>query len=214
MIFCLAAILVGGFVGFKVASSLGLRSTNGADVTIGEITPALATPATPAAASGTGGNAQVVQVGGAAMETTGLAGSNNAPVRAKTIKISFGASSDPAMDWEFAPEQASMTVALGENKMAFYAAHNLSNKVVTGEAAYSVTPVEAGRYVNKLACFCFDAQRLAPGENVDMPISFFVDPAIADDPALRDLSEIKLSFAFYAVKTAAQATDRSGESGG
>jgi cytochrome c oxidase assembly protein subunit 11 len=194
-IFCAAAILVGGFIGFKVASAPGLFADG-----------AGAMHESPASAAGLA----LAAPGG----ITRVSATTGTDVQARTITVSFDGTSDPSMDWEFAPEQASMTVPLGENRMAFYAARNKSDKVVTGEAAYSVSPVEAGRYVNKLACFCFDEQRLSPGQNVDMPISFFVDPAIADDPALQDLSEIKLSFAFYAVKTAAQAADRSGENGG
>jgi cytochrome c oxidase assembly protein subunit 11 len=203
-IFCIAAILTGGFVGFKMASVPGLFD-GGASDEQGE-------------RAGDGGivlaaSARPVE-GTVANHIIPVSAPQNGAVAQGMIKVSFDGTSDPEMNWEFAPEQASMTVPLGENRLAFYAARNMSDKAVTGEAAYSVTPVEAGRYVNKLACFCFDAQRLAPGQYVNMPISFFVDPAIADDPALRDLSDIKLSFAFYAVKTATQAEDRSGENGG
>ncbi|WP_245881152.1 cytochrome c oxidase assembly protein [Thalassospira marina] len=230
MIFWFAAIVAGGFAGYKFALVPGLFD-DGPGIspvagTAQDALPAKAAQADVAGADGkiTGANAPKGatplgeapsgRVMPASVKTNEKATAPDAAVGTGKIKISFGGTSDPSMDWDFAPEQASMIVPLGENRLAFYAARNRSDRVVTGEAAYSVTPLEAGQYVSKLACFCFDAQRLEPGQNVDMPISFFVDPAIAEDPALRGLTEIKLSFAFYAVKTAAQVEVRSSESGG
>lgn len=134
-------------------------------------------------------------------------------VAQKTIDIAFTGDIESNLPWRFAPEQKKMTVALGENRMAFYSAENVSDETITGQAAYSVSPIEAGMYVNKLACFCFNEQRLEPGQQTDMPISFFVDPAIADDPAMRDVKTITLSFTFYRAKTTVKA-DGQEKSGG
>lgn len=227
-IFCCVAILIGGFAGYRFALVPGLfDGSSGAnpalqnaqdvhdrkEVTVGKDEYTSGANALLAARPALGGAAmgRVITVRSktnenATAQDTAAAGSGK-------IKISFDGTSDPSMDWDFAPEQAAMVVPLGENRLAFYAARNRSNRVVTGEAAYSVTPVEAGRYVSKLACFCFDEQRLEPGQNVDMPISFFVDPAITEDPALRGLTEIKLSFAFYAVAAQRGSEARSRTSG-
>ncbi|WP_168173704.1 cytochrome c oxidase assembly protein [Thalassospira sp. TSL5-1] len=214
---------MGGFAGYKFALVPGLfDGGSGANPVLLDAQGAMAG----ADRNNIGANALLAAgpvVDGAAMGRVILArdktnekatARDDAAIGAGKIKVSFDGTSDPSMDWDFAPEQAAMMVPLGENRLAFYAAHNRSDRVVTGEAAYSVTPVAAGRYVSKLACFCFDAQRLEPGQNVDMPISFFVDPAITEDPALRGLTEIKLSFAFYAVTAQRDAEARSKTGGG
>lgn len=207
LVFCCAAILMGGFAGYKFARVPGLfKDSAGASPvipdqgamagqdgnTVGPNALLASAPVLEGAATGRG-------ILAANITNENATAQDDAAIGTGKIKISFDGTSDPSMEWDFAPNQAAMIVPLGENRLAFYAARNRSDRVVTGEAAYRVTPVEAGRYVSKLACFCFDSQRLEPGENVDMPISFFVDPAITEDPALRGLTEIKLSFAFYAV---------------
>jgi cytochrome c oxidase assembly protein subunit 11 len=92
-----------------------------------------------------------------------------------------------------------MKVRVGEQNMAHYHATNISQKTVTGSATYNVTPPLAGAYFNKIQCFCFTEQTLKPGETVDLPVVFFVDPAIASDPDLKTLDTITLSYTFYPV---------------
>lgn len=118
---------------------------------------------------------------------------------ARTITVRFDANVTPGMPWKFVPEQKSMDVKLGENALAFYRATNTSDKPITGTAAYNVTPDVAGMHFNKVQCFCFTEQTLAPGESVEMPVSFFVSPALASDPDAALLPSITLSYTFYPV---------------
>ena len=90
-----------------------------------------------------------------------------------------------------------MTVPLGEDRLAFYAGRNNSGQPVTGVATYNVSPDKAGKYFHKTACFCFDNQTLAPGQEMQFPLSFWVDPAIATDPDTRDVRAITLSYTFF-----------------
>jgi cytochrome c oxidase assembly protein subunit 11 len=116
---------------------------------------------------------------------------------ARTIKVRFNADVDPALPWSFRPLQREVEVRIGEQNLAFFQARNQSDRPVVGQAVYNVTPFKAGPYFDKIACFCFDEQRLEPGQEVDMPVSFFVDPAILDDPNTRDLTTITLSYTFF-----------------
>jgi cytochrome c oxidase assembly protein subunit 11 len=115
----------------------------------------------------------------------------------QTIRIRFDATTAPGMPWEFKPVVSTMTVRIGENAIAFYEAHNPTNRVVAGTASYNVTPYSAGGYFSKIACFCFTEQVLQPGERVDMPVSFFVDPEIVKDAEGKYVREITLSYTFY-----------------
>jgi cytochrome c oxidase assembly protein subunit 11 len=99
----------------------------------------------------------------------------------------------------FKPEERVQRVAVGARDMAFYTAKNLRIKPVTGTATFNVTPVKAGQYFTKIQCFCFTEQTLKPGEEVRMPVIFFVDPKIMDDPGRRKIEEITLSYTFYPV---------------
>ena len=115
----------------------------------------------------------------------------------RTINIRFAGETDRNLPWNFRPEQTHMTVRLGEEGFAFYSATNRAQTPVTGISVYNVTPEKVGRYFHKVACFCFDEQTLAPGQRADMPVSFWVDPRIADDPNTRDVSTITLSYTFF-----------------
>ena len=114
-----------------------------------------------------------------------------------TINIRFVASTNPGLPWHFAPQQVSMPLRLGEEGVAFYTARNDSPGPVTGISTYNVTPDIVGRYFNKTACFCFQEQTLVPGQSVDMPLSFWVDPAILQDRQARAIRTITVSYTFY-----------------
>ena len=134
---------------------------------------------------------------------TGYGGTTNVAERApdaaldRTIRVRFNADVDPRLPWGFRPAQRTVEVRLGEQSLAFYEAVNRSDRPVVGAATYNVTPHQAGYYFSKIACFCFDQQTLQPGEAVEMPVSFFVDPAILDDPNAREVREITLSYTFF-----------------
>lgn len=114
-----------------------------------------------------------------------------------TIQVRFDANTSPGLPWRFAPGQTSVTVPLGEDRLAFYTGQNESGRPVTGVATYNVTPDKVGRYFHKTACFCFNEQTLQPGQEMQFPLSFWVDPAIATDPDTRDLHTITLSYTFF-----------------
>lgn len=115
----------------------------------------------------------------------------------QTIRIRFDATVDPGMPWTFKPVQNTMDVRIGENAIAFYEAHNPTSRPVGGTASYNISPDPASGYFSKIACFCFTEQVLQPGETVQMPVSFFVDPEIVKDPEGKFVKEITLSYTFY-----------------
>ena len=115
----------------------------------------------------------------------------------RTITIRFDANVDRALPWEFKPEQRAMDVRIGESGLAFFKAHNNTNEPVSGTAGFNVVPEIAGRYFNKIECFCFKQQTLAAGQSIDMPVTFFVDPKIVEDMSTKNISEITLSYTFY-----------------
>jgi cytochrome c oxidase assembly protein subunit 11 len=117
----------------------------------------------------------------------------------KLVWVRFDANTSSALPWEFAPEKHRERVAIGARDMAFFLAKNLSDKAVTGTAAFNVTPTSAAKYFTKIQCFCFTQQSLKAGEDVRMPVVFQVDPAILDDPDTKDINEITLSYTFYPV---------------
>ena len=117
----------------------------------------------------------------------------------QTVKVRFDASIDRDMPWTFKPAQREMTLRIGETGLAFYEAHNPLDVPVAGQAAYNVTPYEAGVFFDKIECFCFTEQVLQPGETVMMPVSFFVDPAIVDDREGQYIHTITLGYTFYQI---------------
>jgi cytochrome c oxidase assembly protein subunit 11 len=128
----------------------------------------------------------------------------------QTITVRFNADIDPDLPWSFQPEQRQIEVRIGEQSLAYYRARNRSDHPVVGQAVYNVTPFKAGPYFDKIACFCFDEQVLGPGEEVDMPVSFYVDPEILNDPDTRNMHTITLSYTFFLIEdeTKALETDR------
>ncbi|WAT17821.1 cytochrome c oxidase assembly protein [Aurantiacibacter sp. MUD11] len=114
-----------------------------------------------------------------------------------TYSIRFDANTSRDMPWEFKPVQVTDRVAIGQRDMAFYTARNNSSIPVTGTATFNVEPEQAGRYFNKIQCFCFTEQTLQPGEEIRMPVLYFVDPAALDDPNMEGVEQITLSYTFH-----------------
>ena len=117
----------------------------------------------------------------------------------QTIKVRFDGSLNQNMGWEFKPVEREMELRIGETGLAFYEAYNPTDKPIAGQASYNVTPYSAGAYFEKIECFCFTEQVLAPGERVQMPVSFYVDPEIVDDPDGKFVHTITLSYTFYEI---------------
>jgi cytochrome c oxidase assembly protein subunit 11 len=115
------------------------------------------------------------------------------------VTVRFVASEEAGMPWRFRPVQTEMRVRIGEEALAFYEATNPTHRPVAGQASFNVVPYAAGPYFAKVQCFCFEEQVLAPGETVQMPVSFYVDPAMLDDPEGQRVREITLGYTFYEI---------------
>ena len=113
------------------------------------------------------------------------------------ITVRFDASFERGMPWTVEPVVREMTMKIGEEGLAFYRAHNPTDRPIAGTASYNVAPYAAGAFFSKIQCFCFELQVLQPGETVDMPVSFFVEPEILDDPDAKFAKTITLSYTFY-----------------
>jgi cytochrome c oxidase assembly protein subunit 11 len=124
----------------------------------------------------------------------------------REMRIQFNADTGQNMPWSFKPEQRDVTVKLGQKGLAAYHAHNPLSEPVAGTAVYNVTPLKVGKYFHKIQCFCFSEQILAPGQDMSMPVLFFVDPALDEDPDMRDVKTITLSYTFY--RTESEELDR------
>ncbi|KAJ3359941.1 Cytochrome c oxidase assembly protein cox11, mitochondrial [Kappamyces sp. JEL0680] len=122
------------------------------------------------------------------------------PAFARPIKITFDSSVSELMPWKFLPETRQVTVKPGDTALAFFKAQNHSPTAITGISTYSVIPYKAAQYFNKIQCFCFEEQRLEAGEEVDMPVFFFIDPEFASDPWMKDVNEITLHYTFFKSK--------------
>ncbi|MEQ1539947.1 MAG: cytochrome c oxidase assembly protein [Sphingorhabdus sp.] len=118
----------------------------------------------------------------------------------KTIVVRFDAN-QRGLPWEFKPERPTDTVSIGARDMSIFVAKNLSNAPMVGTATFNVTPAQAGKYFNKIQCFCFTEQRLEAGQEIRMPVLYYVDPKIMTDPETKDIEEITLSYTFYPVET-------------
>ena len=130
---------------------------------------------------------------------TGYAETGSDEVLDETISIRFVASTERDMGWEFRPMQRQADIKIGETGLAFYEAHNPTDKPIAGSAAYNVAPYEAGGFFVKIDCFCFEEQVLQPGERVEMPVSYYVDPEIVTDRDAKFVNEITLSYTFYEI---------------
>jgi len=118
----------------------------------------------------------------------------------RSITIEFNADTDPGLPWEFKPGQRKLTTKIGQQVLTHYVARNLTDKPVKGHAVYNVVPFSAGSYFVKVDCFCFKEQTLEPRQRVDMPVLFYIDPAIESDPDMKDVRTITLSYTFFPVK--------------
>ncbi|UZD91781.1 cytochrome c oxidase assembly protein [Cognatishimia activa] len=117
----------------------------------------------------------------------------------QTIKVKFDASKDRNFDWEFKPQQLEVELKIGETGLAFYEAYNPTDRPIAGQASFNVAPYEAGAFFSKIECFCFTEQVLMPGERIDMPVTFFVDPEITEDRDAKYVKEIILSYTFHEI---------------
>ncbi|MBW7056898.1 cytochrome c oxidase assembly protein [Paracoccus bogoriensis] len=126
------------------------------------------------------------------------------------VRVRFDSNTDPNLPWTFRPLQNRMDVRIGENGLAFYEAINNSDVPITGTASYNVAPEISGYYFSKIECFCFTEQTLQPGERIEMPVSFFVDPDIVKDRDASWVRDITLSYTFHRTepRRAALDTDR------
>lgn len=115
----------------------------------------------------------------------------------RQITVKFNADTGLNMPWDFKPDMREITVHLGEKGLASFTAHSRLPRPTTGTALYNVTPPKAGKYFHKIQCFCFDKQTLEPGQTISMPVVFYVDPALDQDPNMADVKTITLSYTFY-----------------
>jgi cytochrome c oxidase assembly protein subunit 11 len=136
---------------------------------------------------------QVTGYGG----TTQIATAAASKVLDRTVKVRFDANVAPGVPWDFKPEKAEVDLNLGENGLAFYKVTNTSDRAVTAVATYNVTPHKVGPYFQKLECFCFQDRTLQPGETMELPVIFYVDPSLATDKNVKEVREITLSYTFF-----------------
>ena len=143
---------------------------------------------------------QVTGYGGSTSRVESVASVTGNPVATdekRMITVRFDSNVNSALPWKFKPAQKEITLPIGSEALAHYTAVNTSDETVVGTATFNVTPYKAGEYFNKVECFCFTEQKLAPGEEASLPVTFFVDPEMFNDPNARDLRTITLSYTFY-----------------
>lgn len=139
---------------------------------------------------------QVTGFGGTTQRAS-AAEASTVKIAAGSISVRFDANVDRGMNWRFEPEQTTQEMRIGARKMAYFKAQNLSDQPITGVASFNVTPEQVGKYFKKVQCFCFNRQTLQPGQSIDMPVIYYVDPAILDDPDAKDVQQITLSYTFH-----------------
>lgn len=135
--------------------------------------------------------------------TTQRAAQSTGVVLDREVTVLFDSNVAPGLDWTFRPEQRGIDVKIGQDALVSFFARNDAARPTAGTALFNVTPLKAGKYFNKVQCFCFGEQVLKPGEEVPMPVTFFVDPAMADDPEMDDVKTITLSYTFFETDTPA-----------
>jgi cytochrome c oxidase assembly protein Cox11 len=129
--------------------------------------------------------------------TTQRVASDQSETRSETMVVRFDTSIAPDLPWRFEPEQPQVTVHLGEQTLVYFRATNFSKDAMAGHASFNVQPDAVGRYFNKIQCFCFTEERLAAGQTAEMPVLFYVDPAILQDPDVGGITSITLSYTFF-----------------
>ena len=143
-------------------------------------------------ATGFGGTPQVAQEG---------AQQADRPVLSRTVNVRFDSNVDANLPWRFTPLEREVKVKLGEERLVHYRVTNVSQRPIVGTSTYNVTPETAGAWFNKLQCFCFTEQLLLPGQSMDMPVVFFVDPEMDKDRRYDNVRTITLSYTFFEAKT-------------
>lgn len=118
----------------------------------------------------------------------------------REIKVRFDANVNPDLPWIFVPKQNEITTRAGDNNLVFYYVENKSNRDIVGTAVFNVTPNKAGKYFHKIHCFCFEEQLLRAGERAMMPVTFVLNPDLEDDPELKDVHTITLSYSFFKIR--------------
>ncbi len=137
---------------------------------------------------------KVTGIGGTVRESTGSTKKGK-----RHIIIRFDANVEPSLKWKFYSKQKEVEIVTGENNLVFYEAENHDKKSIIGTAIYNITPFKAGKYFNKIHCFCFEEQMLEAGKKVIFPVSFFIDADFDKDPDMKDVSTITLSYSFFKV---------------
>ncbi|RTL87813.1 MAG: cytochrome c oxidase assembly protein [Hyphomicrobiales bacterium] len=127
------------------------------------------------------------------------------------LTVLFDANVSRDLPWRFSPEVSRISLRTGEMATVYYKVANLSDKATSGQAAYNVSPDQAGAFFVKVKCFCFDEQRLGPGETAEWPVVFYLDPALESDEAMRRVQEITLSYSFYPTRSPAKTSDAAGQ---
>ncbi|MCF3630010.1 cytochrome c oxidase assembly protein [Thalassospiraceae bacterium LMO-SO8] len=151
---------------------------------------------------------QVTGYGGTTQVSDAGAKTVSSAMQGRTVTIAFDANVARDLNWDFRPEQRRVTLHAGEQALAFYSAKNDESTPVTGTASFNVTPYKAGIYFTKIECFCFTEQTLQAGQQVDMPVQFYVDPEFFTDPNTKDVREIVLSYTFHRAADAASAVQK------
>jgi cytochrome c oxidase assembly protein subunit 11 len=144
---------------------------------------------------------QVTGFGGTTMKASEEDAARAAAIATgQKISVRFDASTSAGMPWTFKPTRPTQSITIGQRDIATYTARNDGSKPITGMATFNVTPEQAGKYFNKIQCFCFTEQTLAPGQEVTMPVLYYVDPAMLDDPNMAGVQQITLSYTFHRTK--------------